>query len=183
MFRYAAILAVMTTAAGVAVTAPAQGADEPGLWFKKFESEEGRYSVELPGKIKQGATNAGEGMKEYVAVAEPPAGDRVFWTSYLDFKPEDLRGRPPQELMKSYRKGLRKGKTIEDDKEITLGDRKVPGRDYRLQAEEKYFVRERLYWDGTRLYRLYVGSPDKEFLDSKAANRFFDSFKIVDAKP
>jgi hypothetical protein len=183
MSRFAVIFAFATMAAGAAVTAPVLGADEPGLWFKKFESEEGRYSVEIPGKIKQGAIKAGEGMKEYAAVGEPPGGERVFWVSYLDFKPEGLRGRPPQALMKTYRDGLRKDKTIEADKEITLGDRKVPGRDYRLQAEEKFFVRERLYWDGIRCYRLYVGSPDKGFLDSKAANRFFDSFKIVDAKP
>ncbi len=149
-----------------------------GEKFQPFTSEAGRFVLDLPGKPREQAKNLADGKKEHQFIV-PISQDLVFFLSYIDLEEKFVKGKEPQERLKTYRRGSRRNATIEGDTEITLGQQKVPGRDYWLEAEKgKFYVRERLYLDGVRLYCLYVGSDDKAFLTSKDAERFFVSFQI-----
>lgn len=148
------------------------------LEFKEFKSDKGRFSIDLPREPKTSVKDVGDGIKENTFFS-PVSKDLMFTVKYLDFPQKLVTGKDPQERMKTFRRGYRKGKEILDDEVISHKATKVPGRDYRLEAEPGFYVRERMYWDAGRLYIMYIGSEDKDDLTSDDAKRFFDSFKIV----
>lgn len=176
MFRITTGLAVV---AGLALggAAPADTVFE----FTKFTSPAGRFSVELPGKPKEETQKNSDGSPQYIfSVSKLPVAEyRIY---YSDFEPKVVQGKDPGVLLKAFRDGASKGAKIDSEKELTLGDAKVPALDYRF-ARDKLFVRERAVLAGTRLYMLEITALGKDFLGSEDANRFFDSFAVTGQAP
>jgi uncharacterized protein (TIGR03000 family) len=145
---------------------------------KGFTSREGRFVADIPGKVAPSTEDLGGGRKRFIFSA--PAKGRNYQVSYIDFPAKTLEGKEPVAVLKAFRAGYREGKKFEREKQIELGKDKVPGIEYHLDAGDGVFVRERLYLAGNRLYTVFVaGVKDKDFLTSKEADRFFDSFKIT----
>lgn len=149
-----------------------------GKKFQPFASVAGRFAVELPGKPRESVKTLPDGEKAY-HFAMPISRELVFFVGYLDVEEKFIKGKDPQERLKAFLTGSRRGAKIEDDTEIALGANKVPGRTYWVEAEKGFYVRERLYLDGNRIYWLYVGAEDKTILTSRDAERFFASFRIT----
>jgi uncharacterized protein (TIGR03000 family) len=145
---------------------------------KGYTSREGRFTADMPGKVVPSTEDLGGGRKRFIFSA--PAKDRNHQVSYMDFSAKTVEGKDPIALLKAFRSGYREGKKFEGEKKIELGKDKVPGIEYRLDAGDGVFIRERLYLASNRLYTVFVASvKDKDFLTSKDADRFFDSFKIT----
>jgi uncharacterized protein (TIGR03000 family) len=143
-----------------------------------FTSREGRFTAMIPGKVAPSTEDLGRGLMRYIFSA--PTAGRNYQVSYIDFPEKAIKDKDPLELLKAFRAGYREGKKFEGEKEITLGKGKVPGIEYRLDAGDGAHVRERLYLDGNRLYTIFVvGVKEKDFITSKEADGFFESFKIT----
>jgi hypothetical protein len=159
----------------LAATARAEAQD---LSFQKFASAEGRFAVDLPGKAERNEETSG-GMTFFKFSVPVPQSFLVFQVEYFDV-PEGARTRNPHDVIKAWESGFRKGARFEAETEITLGPGKVPGREYRLVAEDGAWVRERVFMSSGRIYTIHVVSiRAKEPLDAPDANRFFDSFQIT----
>lgn len=139
------------------------------LKFQKFQSKDGKYSVEMPGTAKE--TSQGNRGKAEVR----PVITKIFRVQYIDLP--NAQGKQAQQVITVFRSGYRKGATFTGDKVIALG--KIPGREYTLEAGKNVHVRERMYLSGNRLYILHVVSfNDKSYLTGKEAEKFFGSFEV-----
>jgi hypothetical protein len=158
--------------------ATAAWADEPGLKFERFRSAAGRFSLDMPGQPEITEQSA-DGIAIHKFSVAVPATLSAFRLVYFDV-PESVKGKNPQDVIQAYETGSRAGAAFKENKEITLGEGKAPGREYRLVAADGVFVRERTYLAGGRLYSLHVAAlRDQDFLTSAEANRFFDSFQLL----
>jgi hypothetical protein len=173
------IRTAVAVCAGIVLALAATGqAEAQELGFQKFASAEGRFAVDLPGKAERSEEASG-GMTFFKFSVPVPQSFLVYRVEYFDV-PEGARTRNPQEVIKAWESGFRKGARFEAETEITLGPGKVPGREYRLVGEDGAWVRERVYMSSGRIYTIHVVSiRAKEPLDAPEANRFFDSFQIT----
>ena len=167
MFR----LLIGSAAACLVLVATAGAAE---VKFRKVASKAGKFTVEMPGTPKEATQTTRSGAKFYQFETRPDV-TKVYRVQYVDLNSKETDA---QKVLKLFRDGFRKGATLVGDKEITLGARKVPGREYRLEAQKGVHVRERLYRSGARIYILHVVALNKDYLGSKDADRFFDSFKV-----
>jgi hypothetical protein len=146
--------------------------------FRKTVSEAGRFSVEMPGEAEEETETYEDGTQRHIFTAAPALVVR-FHVSYYDFQDSIVSGRDPQMLLKVFREGYRSGVEYQDDREIQLGEAKVPGRQYVIDTGEGVFVRERLLLDGNRMYVLFVAALKRDDVLNKDADRFLDSFAIA----
>lgn len=153
------------------------------LEFQRVASKAGRFMAEMPGKPEEKAQElaTSRGKMKYFQFEVNAANDSLqFNIAYFDQFDDVVKGKVPQDLILAFRNGARKGQKIIEDKEITLGKDKIPGRDYQVETKNGLFIRERMFIAGNRHFRVFiVVDGPKEFLTSKDANRFFDSFKIT----
>ncbi|HLW66043.1 MAG TPA: hypothetical protein VKS79_12100 [Gemmataceae bacterium] len=161
-----------------------------GAWaqekFEKLTSTDGRYTVEMPGKPTQTSNKSGGGLELHYAIVKSVI--EQYQVIYVDFADSVIRGKDPQALLKAYRDGEYAKKKFENEKEINFGSNKYPGTEYRVETvfETKdggkvpVFIRERDLLVGNRLYVVqYRAVVNKNLLDSKEANKFFDSFELT----
>jgi hypothetical protein len=99
----------------------------------------------------------------------------------VSFYPESFKDIDPKKILDGVRDGLRGpeslGGKIESEKEITLGEAKLPGREVIIKAK-KNWVRARLFLIEQSLYQVTVtGSEDN--VKGKTATQFLDSFRHV----
>ncbi len=157
-------------------------AQEPGV----FKSEEGRFSIMMPGQPKisevQIANSDGEPTIQTQFIAGSESG--VYLVSFQDNP--NLVGADKTKIARAFevgREGLSKafrGEALEE-KPITLLD-KYPGRQFRMSipaAGGQGLCR--LYLVGTRLYQVMaVGVP--AFVDSEETQAFLSSFSLLEGK-
>jgi hypothetical protein len=150
----------------------------PTLSFQKVTSADGKFTVEMPGKPTDTTTDV-SGWKHHQSAVLIVNKERVYRyvVSYMDLSGVDLSD--PQKLIQLYQIGCRKGQKILEEKPISLGTRKIPGRDYRIETGTDVMVHEWLLLDGARLYNVFVATNVKDFISSKNANRLFDTFEIT----
>jgi len=142
--------------------------------FQKVKSEKARMSVEMPGQPEESKTDRGEIFEV------KPSLFFTYHVEYLDITDPVIIAMDKSELMKRFRDLIDMDKTIAMDKERSLGDAKVPGREFRVKTSPVADLRVRLYCTEKRMYVLYVEAVnDEDALDSKDADRFFDSFEIT----
>jgi hypothetical protein len=156
---------------------PADDAKSPP---KEFISDKGRFSIlfpSLPKEEKVPDDSGGLLQIQFTVGSE----DGALLVSYQD-NPK-LAGAARDELNKALLTAQEKvqksmqGKLLHS-KEITL-DKLYPGRDYEFEiptASGQY--RSRSYLVKGRLYQIIVVGK-KEFVTSKDAERFMDSFKLL----
>ena len=162
------------------MTAAAPADAPPAREFKTFASEKGQYTIEMPGKPVATAIKAENGSIEYRQTALTSAGE-LFTIVYVDLHGGMLIKGDPQKTLAAYRDGFRGGQKIVKDRDITLGEDKVPGREYliELNAADDIYLRVRVYLAGTRIYILTL-MGEKDQVNSRAADRFFESFRLTE---
>jgi hypothetical protein len=165
-------------------TAYADNVPQPppeGLW-KEFSSQDGRFSVLLPGSPKQTSEN----MVTHFGVVEAKmfilrGPEQSFYAvAYMDYPRDALAKHTTDELLDRARDASVKkvkGKLAGEAK-ITLGGN--PGREVKIEAPTKsggQSVTMRLVFAKERLYQAIVVFP-KGKEDAGEEKRFFESFKL-----
>src|SRR5205807_10271733 len=121
------IVALVAIATMTAVTA--------GQDFKQYASGAGKYKAMFPGDVKTETTDvtAGKDTLKLTLDSVELKGDTVFMVSYVDAT-DEVAKKPAGPRLDKVRDGNKgaAGKVIED-KEITLGEEKYPGRDILIE--------------------------------------------------
>jgi hypothetical protein len=153
----------------------------PALADDAYTSTSGKYSISFPGKVKETVQEVllpdGAKTKVFSAMHEASA-TKVFVTTYSDYDEASAKSMPPKKLLENARDGGAKGGNLVEDKEITFGADKIPGREY-LIAKGPFFMRFRAYLRGNRLYQVGVVAGTKEEVMAPDANAYFESFKLL----
>jgi len=170
------ILIGFAMAVVLALTSGAQ-AKALELTFQKLVSEEARIIVKMPGEAKEEKQENG-GLK-FVVI---PSTSTKYWVQYtdLDLEESDLSGQDKQTLLKRFQDSFREGTSVSKEKELSLGDNKIPGREFTMELIPNCFVRVQVFLEGKRLFFLCVMSvADEDYLNGNDADTFFDSFEIT----
>lgn len=146
----------------------------------KFTSKAGKFSVTLPEKPSEKTqtikSDVGELEMHMFIVAST---EQVYLLTYNDYPGDSLDEEAHKVLDKvieGNQKSL-KGKVTMDEK-ITIGKKKYPGRDIRIeQADKKQVYRAKVFLAGNRLYQVVALGPD-EFVKSKSVEEYLKSFAI-----
>ena len=146
----------------------------------EFKSEEGKFSIRLPGKPEHEIVEVGtaKGKQHQFAV---DLGRGAYLVSYQD-NPNLQDSTPKQiaaalEVGRDRLKETFRGELLET-KSVTL-DKNHPGLDSRWTIPDAMGeARCRFYMVGTRLYQIMaIGVP--EFANSDEATRVIESFKLL----
>lgn len=158
----------------VAVAGVAAGQD-----FKPHASADGRYKALFPGEVKSETTDiqAGKDTLKLVLDMVELKGDTVFMVSYVDAA-DEVAKQPAGGRLDKVRDGNKgpNGKVLED-KDVTVGTQKYPGRDLLLETPNGY-IRNRAVIAGNRLYQVMIQGT-KEVVTSPSADKFIASFEIT----
>jgi hypothetical protein len=163
----------------VAVGAITVSADDQPEW-KEFAPKEGRFKVLMPGvpKVYDLDTESDFG-KGVLHMHRAQVGKTMYAANYCDF-PAEIKKTPLKQVYDDSRDGAvanLEGKLV-SEKDIKLGD--YPGREIRIDVPEgKLLFRSRVYLVDQRLYQAVVLGT-KEAATSKEADKFLDSFKLVE---
>jgi hypothetical protein len=143
--------------------------------WTEFTSKEGKYTITFPGKPEP--LNDGGTVKHYVVT-----NDGAYMTGVSILSADAVQSKTPDKILDEGRDSLvreKKAKVL-DEKKITLGDARYPGRDMLVEWKEDgelFSYRVRAYVVKNRLYQLIVGGKS-DFTKSKDADKFLDSFKL-----
>ena len=150
-----------------------------GQDFKQYASGAGRYKVLFPGEVKSETTDiqAGKDTLKLTLDMVELKGDTVFMVSHVDAT-DEVAKKPAGPRLEKVRDGNKgpAGKVIED-KEITVGEEKYPGRDLLIETPGGY-LRNRVVIAGNRLYQVMI-QGSKEVVTSPSADKFIASFEIT----
>lgn len=142
-------------------------------------SDAGRYQVMMPSSPKSDtreyATNKG-----VLAVSTDKcevARDLVLSVSFADYPP-DFGAVAPKLVLDGVRDGLKgsDGK-VTTETEITLGDKKHPGRELRIEAG-KNVIRAQIFLVGRRLYQV-LATGTKDSVAKPEVEQLFSSFTLL----
>ncbi len=166
----------------VALVAAVAMADEPkaGDGLVEFKSDEGKFSVRLPGKPEEEVVEVGA-AKEKQHQFKIGSEHGMYLVSYQDNP--NLKGASSKKIEAALEGGrdgavgVFHGKLIES-KSVTL-DKKHPGLIFRVTIPDANGeARCRFYMVGTRLYQIMaIGEPD--FANSEEASQVIESFKTA----
>jgi len=146
----------------------------------EFKSDEGKFSIRLPGKPEHEVVEVGTGKgKQHQFTLDTPHG--AYLVSYQDNP--NLQGSSPKQLAAALETGRDRCKEtfqgeLLESKSTTL-NKTHPGLNFRCSIPDaKGEANCRFYMVGTRLYQIMaIGLP--EFANSKEAARVMDSFKLL----
>ena len=143
------------------------------------ESADGGYQVGLPGKptktTTQELTTAAGTLKVHTTLFDT-RNDLVLSVTYADY-PKEFVSVPAKKVLDGIRdtmKGL--DGEITDEKDVTLGTDKHPGRQFRIAAG-KTVIRARVYLVGTRVYQV-MASGKKDAASGTVADDLFATFEV-----
>jgi len=150
-----------------------------GQDFKPHTSTAGKYKASFPGEVKSETTDiqAGKETLKFTLEMVELKGETVFMVSYVDAT-DEIAKQPAGPRLDKVRDGNKgsNGKVIED-KDVTVGAEKYPGRDILLETPGG-FIRNRAVIAGNRLYQVMVQGT-KEVVTSPSADKFIASFEIT----
>ncbi|MCI0703780.1 MAG: hypothetical protein L0241_22200 [Planctomycetia bacterium] len=162
---------------GLCLVLSARGLDADE--FKPFASSAGRYKILFPGPVKTQTTDikAGKDTLKLTLDLVELKGDTVFLVSFVDTS-EAVAKQPPGPRLNKVRDGNKgeNGKVLED-KDVTIGSEKYPGRDVLIETPKGY-IRNRIVIAGNRLYQVMI-QGSKEVVTSESADKFLASFEIT----
>ncbi|HEY7990431.1 MAG TPA: hypothetical protein VID77_03490 [Stellaceae bacterium] len=154
-------------------------AAEPTM--KRFISDEGRFSVALPGEphAEREEVRSADGkgvtvLHEFSVNTEP----HVFYMVTYSDPPEDEVIADAQGRLDEIAANATRGSKILSDKKISLGG--VPGRALVYRDEKNQSFDQRVYIAGNRIYVLSVMRPHG--VSPKHAHEFLESFRIARRK-
>ena len=165
---------------GLFIAAGFAAAADPMPEYKPFASSAGRYKVLFPGGVKTETSDVktanGTTLKLTLDSVQLD-DDTLYVVTHVD-APDDVAKQPAGPRLDKVRdanKGT-DGKVLAE-KELTLGDDKHPGREVLIQ-KPNLVIRNRIVIAGNRLYQVMI-QGSKEFVTSRDADRFFDSFEVT----
>jgi hypothetical protein len=147
----------------------------PNPWAK-FTSEEGRFSVFIPGTPKDQVQTTPSEFGPYTTRLYTLRHPRhVFLIGYVDYDPSFKFDRQAELAANrdQFVKNLRA--TLVNSRNVTIDG--YSALEFTAETPERIF-KSRVYIVGRRPYLIVIGSP-KGVDDSPALNRFFNSFKIT----
>jgi hypothetical protein len=153
--------------------------DEVAL--EEFTSKEGKFSILMPKEPNTGSLNVDSPLgKLKMTLTEKEEGGLHYAVVFADYPADKIKGFDVDKSLDGARDGSVKnsgGKLIQE-KKITLGKGKYPGRELLIQLkDEKLWMRQRIYMVGLRQYQVVLAGPEKR-VKGKFADRFFQSFKL-----
>ena len=150
---------------------------------EKYTSATGKYTATFPAAPKEFATPDADvvpamGKYKYFSASLEINKDDAYMVMYHDY-PQGVIKDEPQVVLERVKDGWKgdKGRVVED-REISLGADKVPGRAFILN-NGAYYYRARIFLKDARLYQAIVVGKSKEFVAAPAADKFLDSFGIT----
>lgn len=147
--------------------------------FKPYTSAAGRYKALFPGEVKSETSDieAGKDTLKLTIEAVELKGDTIFLVSFIDAA-DEVAKQPAGPRLDKVRDGNKgeSGKVIED-KAITFGTEKYPGRDLLIEMPDGY-IRNRVIIANNRLYQVMIHGT-KEVVTSPSADKFITSFEIT----
>ena len=169
-----------------ATTSSLQPTPTPDLIWTTFTSRDGGFSILMPGTPLEATQPLVLGIvtakfhlygKEYNSTLNYDIG-------YVDIPAYYIRNADPTQLLKFFREGLLKGKsvTVHSEKEVWLGDH--PGREIVYEESDsksesgRYYVAMRIYMVHNRLYMLAVDSTDENTV-VEDTQKFLQSFQLL----
>ena len=168
--RWLGALALVLATAGVA------GADE----WKEFSSQDGRFSVDLPGTPKQSREKRQTkfGSIDAQLVIYSASKDIFYGVAYLDYPESVVKAHRADELLdgasESAVKGVKGGRVAGQEKILLSGN---PGRQVTIDAPGNLKLTVRMYLVKNRLYQV-ISSVGKDKEKEADPRRFLDSFKF-----
>jgi hypothetical protein len=167
--RMCALAGLVVAFAGVAA----------GQDFKPHASAGGRYKALFPGEVRSETTDikAGKQTLKLTLDMVELKGDTVFMVSYVDAT-DEVAKQPAEPRLDKVRDGNKgaNGKVLED-KGVTIGAEKFPGRDVLIETPGGY-IRNRVVIAGNRLYQVMIQGT-KDVVTSPSADKFIASFEIT----
>ncbi|HYL92828.1 MAG TPA: hypothetical protein VEW69_06695, partial [Alphaproteobacteria bacterium] len=148
-----------------------------GYSWHQYTSPDGKFSVELPGKpvwepktiTRTDGTNV-----TYHHVKAQPAARSYYSVAYYD------RGSAEADaILDRIQSGTLKAVqgTLISMKPITLNG--LPGRELQMSTPKGVTLTEHIVVDAERYYMLVVSTERSQSTESKDAQHFFDSFKLL----
>lgn len=142
--------------------------------FETFKSEEGKFSIDFPGKPEESVQSA-MGLDINIVALED--GDTAYTVLYSDYPEEIVKASKPEDMLAGGVQGqvASLGGEVVESKDITLDD--YPGKHLVVETEKegtKVNFNSKIFLVGNRLYQIQAINVDNENLD-----KFFDSFELV----
>lgn len=142
-------------------------------------STDNGFSVGLPGKPKTSdrkvATVAG--TLNVHTMRYDGVSDCVLSVTRTDYPTEFAAVEPAKMFAEMLKEMKGADGKVTEEKEITLGDAKHPGRQWRIEANKRV-IRVRVYLVGTRLFQV-MATGSKESLTSVYVEDLFDTFELA----
>lgn len=144
--------------------------------FTEFVSEEGGFSVSMPGTPTEETNTSSSAAGDIdMHMFSLRSGGNAYLVGYSDYPPDLLEGIEPDDLLDFARDGAVSGGTLVSEAPITLNGH--PGRDLTVEtSEEGMKIYIRMYLVGNRLYQVIVSTRDGDLTEDMSD--FLDSFKL-----
>lgn len=170
-------------AATAAPKAAATAAPAPtATALKLFTSEEGKFSVWMPGEPKKSSQTVDtSGMKIDVTFYTLEVGTGAYLMSINDYPANLVQTANPQLILDGARDGGLQNVNATLVNETKIEKDGFPGRDVTAKANvqgKDYTLRIRIYLVSNRLYQLMVLTEPGKIPDGDIA-KFMDSFKLL----
>jgi hypothetical protein len=150
--------------------------------FKEFRSDEGGFTVLMPGKPKaQNQTldsPVGQVKMVMYMAGSSKAGCAV---AYADYPAQLINSTDPQKTLDGARNGAIKNVNGKLISETSINFHGLPARDVRIEIPKKALITARLILAGPRFYQLmFIAPTDKEH--EQDISQFLNSFTIDGVK-
>jgi hypothetical protein len=158
----------------VCLAARLSAADEKEKWIK-VAPDGGGFEILFPSEPKKSALKDDDGAQLTVTLGNKGAFNILYSKLDVDIKDKD----EVKERLDACRDGAVKqvkGKLVTEKNVLFAG--KYPARDIEVAGPKPLVGRVRIILTGTMLYAVMVAGTTNEFLDSKEAKMFVDSFKV-----
>jgi hypothetical protein len=152
------------------------GTGAPGLAraqiWAMYESEAGRFRVDMPGKPTESQQTSPKGNTQTAAMLLTKSA--VYVVMFGDAPPNTHSALPEAEVLEKIRDGMAQGHKLLRDKPITIAGH--PGREFVIARTDNtiHVTRETIV--GRRLYQMFYGVEGQTEPTSPDVRRFLDSF-------
>jgi hypothetical protein len=146
--------------------------------FKEFRSDEGRFTVLMPGKPKaQNQTMDTPVGKVDMVMYMASSGKAGCAVAYADYPEQLINSTDPQKTLDGARNGAIKNVSGRLVSETSISFHGLPARDVRIEIPNKAFVTARFILASPRFYELMLIAPTDKGHEQDIS-QFFNSFTI-----
>lgn len=146
--------------------------------FKPYRSDEGRFSISLPGKPERMVqkVDTPQGVLEFV-MYQAGSNEIGFIAGYVDYPPKMFEDVDIEKMLDVARDGAIQNVKGKLKKEKVLDFHGNPGRELEIKVPNKAILKSRIILIDCRLYQVTAISESKRTLNINCP-KYFDSFKV-----